>query len=644
MGAPFKRAGSGTVAVKLASLPAGRYAIDYTDRTHLDEKTWIQLAELDIERGSAPPSEPDQPVEPFFTVLPNIQLPTVPGFKADKLRPQLRVILDQLALALARVGLLRPDVDSATLHEVWGLTQEKAVVLIPDTNVLNNGTLHWLLRSLTNVNVWLVPVAVSVAQIQQRDGMLRSHDRHRDPQKPEGAGRVLRTRSMINPPLSLLERYRSVYQVLEVDPQLLRYVRPSGGGTVDPESTDVIEDRLLVEAIHTAIGSMRSATKKRVVTSDVMLARILHAEAIDYLFLPSPRLTGGEALACVRFEPIANEFQGATLTDLLWDMAHSFSRVRLRDSTGTTLVELSTYWEGKNAREWINEQLQVVYGPAHPAVPTSSDTRPKASRTPAAKQSQRSFVVVEVSFKQVTEATKRLMEGMRLKESSLTRRLGQSFKLLEIAGLARRRDSFWEASPKFIEFKTAWEARDLDRMSTLLEPYQAYAVLLKQLRASRRIPVAFSATESLALWGDPAPGPYAYQSILRYPVYLGQAWTDGGFVVGGTTRPDHGSIEAAFSRVFTTVQRDQIAQLANLLPALCREVNSSPWFVVNSIEEIVARGGLQQFSFDPSLGGRRGDAKDQVVARFGTETPFTAVPTDRIYVGSRPVYAVIRRV
>jgi len=88
---------------------------------------------------------------------------------------------------------------------------------------------------------------------------------------------------------------------------------------------------------------------------------MLHAEAIPSLFLQAPILKGGQVFPSIRYEPLAQEFQGAPLSHLLWDLAHSLSSVRLCSAESVELVRLDTYWPEKTAQDWVSEALVVNF-------------------------------------------------------------------------------------------------------------------------------------------------------------------------------------------------------------------------------------------------------------------------------------------
>jgi hypothetical protein len=171
-------------------------------------------------------------------------------------------------------------------------------------------------------------IVVSLTQVQQRDSILKSSVGRHQPGKLREA---IRSRNVVNSSLSLLEKLQGRYDVMEVSPELLRYVKLSGRSSSGPEEGDVLEDRLFIEAIHEVFKGSRSRTEKRVVTSDILLGRVLHAEGIPSIVLTSPPLPAAP-VSCVRYDAIAKTFLGASLTHLLWDFCQTFSCIKVMDN------------------------------------------------------------------------------------------------------------------------------------------------------------------------------------------------------------------------------------------------------------------------------------------------------------------------
>ena len=254
----------------LRSLPATSYVLEYHDSTHLPGDTWIQLAEIQVQgfslpgSGNAPTNLADEHAEQFFVLTQAIgDLPgdngRAPAGGADNVRRQ-RVVADTLALALGRCGLLAPAVPEELLTDLISLNREGGVVLVPDTNALHNGAMHWLLRVLDKPAVWILPLVASITTVQTRDATVKGL---------VGKGKIanitqaLRSRGLVNGALGLLERNKGRSQVVEIDASLLRYQRMSSQNGTDPDQGDVLEDRLIIEGVHNVLKSMRSRNRSK---------------------------------------------------------------------------------------------------------------------------------------------------------------------------------------------------------------------------------------------------------------------------------------------------------------------------------------------------------------------------------------------
>ncbi len=325
------------------SIEKGSYTISYNDTTHHGANFFEPLLKVEINRS---PFYKRSEAEPFFSVSPLIRGAII---EKDK-----RIMLDTISLSLTRSGLLAPSISEDLYSEIDFLSNQDGIVLIADSNSLYNGSIHWLTETLRKPIIWLLPFVMSLTQIQQRDAGLKSMV---GAPKPTNLGQALRSRAFINTSLGLLERNKGRYQVVELEPSLLRYLKTSGKNTTDPDHGDVLEDRLFVEGIHAVLRSTRTRATQRVVTSDVLLARILQAEGIPTLYIPVPKI-GDATLSCIRYDPILGDFRGAPLANVLWDLTHSFSSIKFSNNSDDIFL-LSAYWQEKIPKDWHVERLNV---------------------------------------------------------------------------------------------------------------------------------------------------------------------------------------------------------------------------------------------------------------------------------------------
>lgn len=240
--------------------PGGVSLISYTDITHLKGGEWYDLVSIEIGQQAATDDKRERSFQ--LTLALDKKLSALSGNSKDvkdKKERYSSVLIDTIALSATRLGLLAPLISGKTTAQLLELRSTKGIVLIPDTNSLYNGTLHWLLHVLKQTTVWLMPFVMSLTQMQAREANLKSLARSgKDTNLPQ----ALRSRALVNAGLSFLERNQHRYQVLELDPSLLRYMRPAGKGGFDQDEGEVLEDRLLIEGVHSVLKSTRTRTKQ----------------------------------------------------------------------------------------------------------------------------------------------------------------------------------------------------------------------------------------------------------------------------------------------------------------------------------------------------------------------------------------------
>ena len=460
----------------ISNLEGNEYLIKYTDNTHLSEDKWIDLLKINLLDS---PREFGREANPFY----ELEVLTK-NYKSDKKEAtdkNRRVLDEALSKSMLRTGIFRPILAPEVIDDIIKISKQDAVVMIPDTNSLSNGTLHWLLKVLGDTQVWLFPVVVSLTQVQQHDERLKKIVGDK---KENNLRTAIRSRALVNSSLGLLERFRDKYQLLEMDPQLLRYVRPSGKASSDPDEGDVLEDRLLIEAIHTIFGSTRSRTEKRVVTSDVLLARILHTEGLPTIYLQRPDI-GDDPIPCLYYEPIAKAFFGSPLRNLIWDLSHSFGTVRLSDKADTEVLRLEAYWPGKTPHQWVNESLKVFAPLGRHALSTGRDLRGINGKSSKA-------ILPEAAFIQVLRLAGVLLEGKgtlvdivnRIEERHRpTERIApMAIEILIRAGFASLEGDVFTPTDNLILLDDALAVEDLDEANRLWINFLPYNLYFSELR------------------------------------------------------------------------------------------------------------------------------------------------------------------
>jgi hypothetical protein len=675
----------------LRSLPPGTYEIEYHDATHLPPSRWVRLATVEI-RGSSLELGHEE-VEQFFSIRQNIgDLPDKPKATvtegdafADYAR-KISTVADTLSLALARVGVLGPEVDDDLLRQITELNSENGVVIVPDTNALHNGSLHWLLKVLHRPAVWLLPLVASITTVQTRDASIKSL-LHKS--KMSNLRAALRSRGLVNGALGLLERNKGRCQVVEIDPALLRYQKMASGSGSDPDQGDVLEDRLIIEGIHSVLRSMRSRTAQRVVTSDVNIARVLSAEGIDTLFVPGIRM-GADSVGCLRYDPLVRGFVGAPLRAVLWELAHAFSAVRLT-SSGSTVASLECYWPGKSPADWRSERLAVAFSdtpavaqaersegaqaqaatasPAEPQPEPPNPSRPPAiegtgSARPTARPQRRSSGGQRPSLPvgnanpggtslpraALPQILRLLAAARRVKAGDAKQIVDASgshpvtldtarraFDVLKRTGLLDQDGKVFRVTRDAEVIDNALRHDDLDAVSIIFERFEPYLAFREILRELGTIPK----TMVFPLLRDRLGpiGTYESERLPRFHILLGQAWTDGDILRDGSQRPTDRDATDAFSKAFSTTATVGLAKVVDLLPRFCELTRMSPWTAKRRIERFVADRLLPDYSFQPSAGGKP-VVCDEVVKGGLDVLSIEPIAIDRLHLGERPVFTV----
>lgn len=690
----------------LRSLAGGRYFIEYHDATHLAAGKWLRLAAVDVQQETIPLGEDG--TEQFFTIKKEIeQLPNDPGETGNKAPDQKetdkrqRTIDDTLALALGRAGLLAPELNEELFADLMRLGAEDGVVIVPDTNALYNGAVHWLLRVLRRPSVWLLPLAASLTTVQARDATVKGL---LSKTKASNVKQALRSRGLVNGALGLLQRNRGRSQVVEIAPSLLRYQKTASSSGADPDQSDILEDRLIIEAIHGVLRTMRSRTARRVVTSDVNLARVLLAEGIDTLFVPTI-IMGAYPVDCLRYDALARGFIGAPLRAVLWELAHAFGSVRLTSPAGVEAT-LECYWAGKSPREWEAEVLQCDWtranrkpplagrpddgddqtaGSIDTSVPTTDALQSaRASGTAAVGESPESdsaATEAKVSGSRAKGASPEPRKAHRERKLPVTERsastplprasLPQALRILSIVrsmdgataaevaaklGDQTTSDTVRRAANLLVSLRllTASEKQfratddanlidkmlssgDLDAFSSILEQFAPYAAFKAELRARQAI--ARRDFSQVVRSHFPAAGSYEAERLPRYLILSGQAWTDGELVRDGSMRLTDRDATELFQEAYSKTAVEGLAKVIALLPQFCRMGGISPWAAKRQIERLIGERLLPQYRFEPSAGGKP-VTRDEVLVGSLSSVTAEPVPIDRLHLGERPVFTV----
>ncbi len=657
------------VEVLFKQLSAGSYSLSYADSTHMADGQAIPLADVHVMR---PEKQQDNEItgHPYFELSVHREMPASGGSNvkdksanqknaantAEEIIKSWNKVQDVLRQSMLRLGMVQPVFNAKIFLDLTGLAKAPGAILIPDSNALSSGALHWLLRCLQQTRVWLSPVVMSLIQIQYRDEELKTIARNRsggEKKQYQKMGQALRLRSFINSSLRFLRMYKGCYGVVSVDPQLMRYVRASGKGTGDPDSTDILEDRLFVEAVHQVMASTRGHAEVRFVTSDVMLAQILAIEAVPTLLLPLPTLTD-DPIPCVSYDPFARAFSGCTLAQLVWDWTHVFSEIILlqeSDQEPQEVARFSCYWPGKTDHDWEKDILNVSIR-TDDVIKSSGDNGNNVA-SPGRIGHFSKAVIPEVSFVRVFRMGGKLLRGPAGLDE-LERRLCEEDKvskdlikaaaeILIRTGLASHSGGRLTPESPLRNLDEAFQDTDLDTVSSIMMSFQPYKALIDLLKEKKGQLEKKKIREALELKLMARPSMHSCERIIALCVLIGQAWHDGPFLRDGSRRPeDDVQFMRKFTEAFDRNALYETCSIEKLMITLCRISRMSPWAVSNRIKEFIGRNRLNAYQFETASAGLASGGNEILTGPLDSIDK-VFVPTDRITIGDKPLLTVTRR-
>ena len=683
------------------SLTSGSYVIEYNDNTHLAADDWRRILRIEIQDTAAVQADADFGETPELEASFSIKIDLDEKFSdlnfqlksKEKIKPEDKAAAekqaginisrlgDAISLSVLRMGLIQPKINSDTALQILELTKSRGLVLIPDTNSLYNGTLHWLLNVLRESSVWLLPFVMSLTQMQAREATLKGLT---GAMKASNISQALRSRALVSAGLGLLERNRHRYQVMELDPSLLRYMRTGGKGGFDQDEGEVLEDRLLIEGVHSILRTSRTRATQLVVTSDVLLARVLGAEGIPYVCLPTPML-GSRTVASIRYDSWARTYVGTSLRGLLWDLTHTFASIRIRPTTKPqSTFTLACYWPGKMPRDWISEHLlmetvtdasaDVDVGAANTA-PLEADVPVNAAATepPAKARIERRAARAEIrdaarpynkppanSFSEASLPQASLPWALKIASviyqsgripfaeimnaipKDLSSSKGNILRALEVlrrANLIHSNENYIISRPELDAVDSNLRSGDLDQISLQFENFEPYRIVMQILREKGFLLKEEIQNDIQARIGSFVASEASIR-LIRYHILLGQCWSDQGKWLDGSKRPTADQLVAHFDVVFNRVSDDNIAKMSDFLPELCREARISPW-AAQRLSERHARRLSESYAFQFAVGGKPVGG-DSVLSGSLVALNEVTVPLDRIEIGGRPVLTLGR--
>jgi len=381
------------------SSPVGRFAqgtwiVEYHDRTHLPEDTFVGLGKIEIEEctqmGDAffwfrPRSreslEGDQisPVEQDAEAKQELGLSIREAWAKGEVkgrqdpRRAAEVILDQLSESMVRLGLTRPafEIDHHTF-----IIERKFAVVVLDTNALRDGAIRHLKEQFQNMQLWAIIPTVSLIEVGERIAYITS----KVDEGCKASNSVLirrRPQATIAPQEVKWIKENFPTETLEITPELLRtfrgYETRKEDSFKEPERVS-INDRLILEGIKDLRRQRGLPEGIYLMSGDKDMSRLARLEGIHTIYPARPAIQEfPDGIFCTRYSLEAHTYIYCSIHRVLWDLTHVFSKIRTRCLSGPQAghaLELFYYFPTKLVNDWVDDKLEVTrLGPGVAANP-----------------------------------------------------------------------------------------------------------------------------------------------------------------------------------------------------------------------------------------------------------------------------------
>lgn len=375
----------------------GTWVIEYHDRTHLPNDTFVSLGIMEIQECT-----PEG--EAFFWFRPRSRKSLEDGSKekqdalsleeiwkseeaqkgkkkkekesqsqeeivkaAKQLRQRAaRLIHDQLAESLIRLGMLKPVFE---IQSPESLDEQRFATIILDTNTLRDGTLRHLKEQFPHLQLWAIIPIVSLMEIGERVANMTSQARS---DWKSAAVSLLRVRPQATIIPQEVQWIKENYptETLELAPELLRAFRGYEQGKGDTREPDrvSINDRLILEGIKDLCRQRGISKGVYLASGDKDMSRLASLEGIRTIYPCRPVLNDyPDGIFSARYSLKTGSYFYCSIHSLLWDLAHVFSKVRARCLDGGQegdRLDVFYYYPTKLVKAWIDDKMEVTaFGP-----------------------------------------------------------------------------------------------------------------------------------------------------------------------------------------------------------------------------------------------------------------------------------------
>jgi len=368
-------------------LSPSTWIVEYNDNTHLENDTYIKLGRIEVEEVS-----PDGTA--YYSFLPTAMRATpgeTAGAESDCLEAQLkeawkitdtgkkeeieagkralnsapRIIIDQLIEATVRLGLVPVEFEINDSD----FSKKSYATVIFDTNALRDGSIRHLKEQFPYMQLWTTIPVVSLMEIGERTESIRSRASKGTDKNKHTLIRV-RAQATVAPQEIKWIKDNFPHETLELAPELLRTFRGFEKDN-DPDRSS-INDRLILECIKDMRRQRGLPKGVYLMSGDKGVSRLAQLEGLQTIYPARPDPENfTERIYSARYSLGARAFIVCSMHRLLWDLAHVFSKVRTRCTSGSQAgqsVELFYYYPTKLVNDWMDDKLEVSeIGPSSPA-------------------------------------------------------------------------------------------------------------------------------------------------------------------------------------------------------------------------------------------------------------------------------------
>jgi len=364
------------------SLPIGQFApgswtVEYHDRTHLADKTYVPLGEVKIEEVSRKgdvlfsfrptPRKPKNKQTTEHTPQEENYLESLlekawdQGAIEGKVNPAdaADYISDQLEESMARLGLVQLtfEIDDPEFSE------RSFAVIILDTNALRGGAVRHLREQYGSVQLWTIIPLVSLMEIGERTANITQ--KAADKPKKQNCSLIrVRPQVTITPQEIRWLKKNFPTETLELVPELFRTFRGYEASREREPDRVLINDRLILEGIKDLRRQRGLPEVVYLMSGDKDMSRLARLEGIHTIYPARPGIRESpEGICSVRYSLEARTYILCSIHRFLWDLTHVFSRIRLQCLEGPQagrIVELFYYFPTKLVHDWIADKLEVT--------------------------------------------------------------------------------------------------------------------------------------------------------------------------------------------------------------------------------------------------------------------------------------------